>query len=60
MMKVMKKKVCKCPWVRKVFDIVLLIPSTVPQVIVKFVDIGIKIPATLSQVITEVVDVGQV
>ena len=44
-------------------DLGLLIPTTVPQVImyiVKVVDIGLLIPATLPQVITEVRGVGQV
>ena len=44
-------------------DIGLLVPSTVPQVlveVVKVMDIGIKRPATLPQVIAEVLDAGQV
>ena len=39
----------------------LLIPATIPQVIVevvKGVDIGLKRPATIFYVIVEVVDVG--
>ena len=45
MMNVMKNNVLKCLWSRKVVEIGLLIPSTLPQVIVevvKVVDIGIK------------------
>ena len=44
-------------------DIGLLIPTTLPQVIVelvKFLCIGLKIQANLPQVIVEVIDVGQV
>ena len=62
-MKVLKKKVLKCLWVRKVIDIGLLRPSTLLHVIVevvKVLDIGINRPYALPQVITEVVDVGQV
>ena len=61
--KVCKKKLLKCPWARKVVDIGLLIPATIPQAIVdavKFVGIGIKRPYPLPQVIAEVLDVGQV
>ena len=61
--KVLKKTVLKCLWERKVMNIGLLRPATLPQVIadfVKAVDIGLLIPATLTQVIMEVVDVIQV
>ena len=61
--KLIKKKVLKCLRVRKFVDIVLLIPSTLPQVIVdlaKFTDICLLIPATILLLIVEVVDIGQV
>ena len=63
MMKVLKKKILKCFWVRKLVDIDLLIIATVPLVIVevvKIVNIGIRRPATIPQVIAEVMDVGKV
>ena len=50
-------------WVIKVMDIVLLIPSTIPQVIMddmKVLETGLLRPATLPQLFAEVVDVGQV
>ena len=59
--KVLKKKVLKYLWMRKVVDIGLLIPSTLSQVIadvIKVVDIGLLRPASLLQLILEVVDVG--
>ena len=62
-MKVLKKKVLKCLRVGKFVDIGILIPATIPQVIVEVVnvvDIGLKIPATITQVIAKVMDVGQV
>ena len=62
-MKVLKKNVLKCLWVRKVIDIGLLRLFTILRVIVevvKVVDISINRPSALPQVITEVVDVGQV
>ena len=61
--KVLKKKVLKCLWVRKVVDIGLLRPANFPQVIVlavKVLDVGLKRPANLPQVITEVVCTGKV
>ena len=62
-MEVLKKKVLKCLWVRKVVDIGILIPANFPQVIVvavRVLDVGLKRPATLPQVITEVVGIGKV
>ena len=61
--KVLKKKVLNCLWARKIVDICILRPATLPQVItdvVKVVDIGILIPAIISQAIAEVVDLVQV
>ena len=63
MKKVLKNKVWKCLWERKVSEIGLKIPTTLPQLIVevvKVVDIGLKIPATPPQVIVEFMDVGKV
>ena len=59
---VLKKKVWKCLWEKKVVYIGLLRPATVTQVItevVKVVGIDLKIPATLPQLITKVVEVGR-
>ena len=62
-MKVPKKKVWKCLRERKVADIDLLKPDTIPQLIVevvKVVGIGINILSILPQVIIYVVGVVQV
>ena len=61
--KVLKKKVLQCLQERKVVEIGILKPGTLPHVIVevmKVVEIGFKIPGNLPQMIAEVVDVGQV
>ena len=55
------KKALKCLWVSKVIDIGLLIPDTLPQIILevmKALDIYLLIQSNITQVITEVVDVG--
>ena len=47
---------------KKVLDIGVLRPATVPQVIMevmKVLEIGLKIPANLPKLIVEVVDIGQ-
>ena len=62
-MKVLNKKVFKCLKDRKVVDIFILRPSTVPQVtgeVVEVMDIGLKRLVTIPQGIVEVMDVGQV
>ena len=62
-MKVLKNKVWNCLQERKVVDIGILIPATLPKLImevVKAMDLGINRQAPLPQVIAEIVDVGQV
>ena len=59
----MEKDLLKRLWVKKVVEIGLLRPATVPQVIMevmKVVEIGLKRPENLPQLIAEVVEVGQV
>ena len=61
-MKVLKKKVLKFIWVRKVVDIGILRPANFPQVIVlavRVLEVFLKRPATLPQLITEVVGRGK-
>ena len=60
---VLKKNVSKCLRAKKVMDIGLLIPATLPQKtteVIKVVDISLLIPDTLPQVIADIVDLGQV
>ena len=62
-MQVIKKNVLNFIWVRKVVDISLLRPSTLPQLIVEVVEvvyIGLLRPSTIPQLIVEAVYVGQV
>ena len=61
-MQVMKVKVLKCIWVRKVMDTGLLIPDNFPLIIVevvKVVDTIYKRPSNLPQVIAEVMYLGE-
>ena len=51
-MKLLKKKVLKCLWVRKDVNIGLLRPANVPQVIAEVVGIGILRPYTFTLAIT--------
>ena len=61
-MKVLKNKACNCLWESKVVDIGILIPTTLPQIIVevvKVVGLGLKRTAIIPQVIKEVIGVSQ-
>ena len=62
-MKITKKKVCKCLLERNVVKIFPLRPYTLTQLIAevaKILDIGLKRPSTLPLLIAEVEDLGQV
>ena len=63
MAKILKKKVLKCLWERKVVDIGILRPAIITQVITKVVevvDIGLLRPSTITHKLAEVVYIGQV